>query len=42
MPTNTSRKSHNVPDEALMALTLDDRHSLPSGTIRYAPLFGVW
>ncbi|PZF82827.1 GNAT family N-acetyltransferase [Jiangella anatolica] len=30
-----------VPDEALMALTLDERHPLPSGTIRYAAPFGV-
>jgi predicted N-acetyltransferase YhbS len=30
-----------VPDEALMALTLDDAHPLPGGTVRYAPPFGV-
>lgn len=30
-----------VPDEALMALTLDPAHPLPSGTIRYAAPFGV-
>jgi putative acetyltransferase len=31
----------DVPDEALMALTLDERYPLPSGTIRYAAPFGV-
>ncbi|SEF13099.1 GNAT family N-acetyltransferase [Jiangella alba] len=31
----------DVPDDALMALTLDDAHLLPSGTIRYAAPFGV-
>ena len=31
----------DVPDEALMALTLDPAHPLPSGTIRYAPPFGI-
>ncbi|GHF35263.1 N-acetyltransferase [Streptomyces mashuensis] len=31
----------DVPDEALMALALDDAHALPSGTIRYAEPFGV-
>lgn len=30
-----------VPDEALMALALDDDHPLPSGTIHYAPPFGI-
>ena len=30
----------DVPDEALMAMSLDDR-PLPSGTLRYAPPFGV-
>ncbi|KZM72350.1 acetyltransferase [Nocardia terpenica] len=31
----------DVPDEALMALTLDARHPLPCGTIRYAAPFGI-
>ncbi|WP_116949135.1 GNAT family N-acetyltransferase [Jiangella endophytica] len=31
----------SVPDEALMALTLDAAYPLPSGTIRYAAPFGV-
>ncbi|RIQ29161.1 GNAT family N-acetyltransferase [Jiangella rhizosphaerae] len=31
----------DVPDDALMALSLDDAHPLPSGTIRYAAPFGV-
>lgn len=31
----------DVPDEALMALTLDDRYPLPSGIIRYAAPFGI-
>ncbi|SDT71186.1 GNAT family N-acetyltransferase [Jiangella sp. DSM 45060] len=35
------RAGFEVPDEALMALTLDDAHPLPSGTIRYAAPFGV-
>jgi predicted N-acetyltransferase YhbS/SAM-dependent methyltransferase len=30
-----------VPDENLMALTLDPSAPVPSGTIRYAPAFGV-
>ncbi|OAR22186.1 acetyltransferase [Streptomyces sp. ERV7] len=30
-----------VPDEALMAMTLDEDHPLPSGTIRYAAPFGI-
>jgi len=30
-----------VPDEALMALTLDEDHPLPSGTVRYAAPFGI-
>lgn len=30
-----------VPDEALMALTLEPAHRLPPGTIRYAAPFGV-
>lgn len=31
----------DVPDEALMALTLDPHQTLPSGTIHYAPPFGI-
>lgn len=31
----------DVPDEALMAMTLDEHHPLPSGTIRYAAPFGI-
>lgn len=31
----------DVPDEAFMALTLDETHPLPSGTIRYAGPFGA-
>ncbi|WP_245716840.1 GNAT family N-acetyltransferase [Nocardia mikamii] len=31
----------DVPDEALMALTLDARYPLPAGTIRYAAPFGI-
>ncbi|WP_405686048.1 GNAT family N-acetyltransferase [Streptomyces sp. NBC_01387] len=30
-----------VPDEALMAMTLDDSHPLPTGTIHYAAPFGI-
>ncbi|MER7049293.1 GNAT family N-acetyltransferase [Streptomyces jumonjinensis] len=30
-----------VPDEAMMAMTLDDAHPLPSGTVRYAAPFGI-
>ncbi|MCZ0991298.1 GNAT family N-acetyltransferase [Streptomyces diastatochromogenes] len=33
--------SIDVPDEALMALTLDDAHPLPTGTVRYASPFGI-
>ncbi|MEU9334095.1 N-acetyltransferase [Streptomyces sp. NPDC048290] len=33
--------SIDVPDEALMALTLDPSHPLPGGTIRYAAPFGI-
>ncbi|AOW92527.1 GNAT family N-acetyltransferase [Rhodococcus sp. WMMA185] len=33
--------SIDVPDEALMAMTLDDNHPLPTGTIRYAAPFGI-
>ncbi|QVQ52747.1 N-acetyltransferase [Spiractinospora alimapuensis] len=31
----------DVPDEALMALSLDPAEPLPAGTIRYAPPFGI-
>ncbi|MER7789906.1 N-acetyltransferase [Streptomyces sp. NPDC097640] len=31
----------DVPDEAMMALTLDATRPLPSGTVRYAAPFGV-
>ena len=31
----------DVPDDALMALTLDERYPLVGGTIRYAAPFGV-
>ncbi|MFD5450803.1 GNAT family N-acetyltransferase [Streptomyces sp. NPDC003470] len=31
----------DVPDEALMALSLDARHPLPAGTVRYAAAFGI-
>ncbi|MDQ0930204.1 putative acetyltransferase [Streptomyces turgidiscabies] len=31
----------DVPDEAMMALTLDAAHPLPGGTVRYAAPFGV-
>ncbi|WP_020499501.1 GNAT family N-acetyltransferase [Sciscionella marina] len=30
-----------VPEESLMALSLDERFPLPSGTIRYAAPFGI-
>ncbi|CAM5441744.1 N-acetyltransferase OS=Streptomyces tendae OX=1932 GN=GUR47_05310 PE=4 SV=1 [Streptomyces tendae] len=33
--------SSDVPDEALMALTLDAAHPLPAGTVRYAAPFGI-
>lgn len=33
--------SIDVPDEAMMALSLDPERPLPSGTIRYAPPFGI-
>ncbi|MEU3830832.1 N-acetyltransferase [Streptomyces sp. NPDC029080] len=35
------RLTIDVPDEALMALTLDAGHPLPSGTVRYAAPFGI-
>lgn len=31
----------DVPDEALMALTLDATHPLPGGTVHYAAPFGI-
>lgn len=31
----------DVPDEALMALTLDETHPLPGGTVHYAAPFGI-
>ncbi|QDQ09653.1 GNAT family N-acetyltransferase [Streptomyces spectabilis] len=31
----------DVPDEAMMALTLDADHPLPTGTVRYAAPFGI-
>lgn len=39
--THGIRITIDVPDEALMALTLDPTHPLPSGTIRYAAPFGI-
>ncbi|MFI9238314.1 hypothetical protein [Streptomyces sp. NPDC053079] len=33
--------SFDVPDEALMALALDEAHPLPSGIVRYAAPFGI-
>ncbi|GHC60305.1 GNAT family N-acetyltransferase [Streptomyces cinnamoneus] len=33
--------SVDVPDEAMMAMTLDGTHPLPSGTVRYAAPFGI-
>ncbi len=33
--------SIDVPDEALMALSLDADHPLPTGTVRYAAPFGI-
>ncbi|MFF8313355.1 GNAT family N-acetyltransferase [Streptomyces lydicus] len=35
------RVTIDVPDEALMALTLDETHPLPPGTVRYAAPFGI-
>lgn len=35
------RLSVDVPDEALMAMSLDPERSLPSGTVRYAAPFGI-
>jgi predicted N-acetyltransferase YhbS len=31
----------DVPDDALMALSLDSGHPLPSGTVHYAAAFGI-
>ncbi|PSJ29000.1 GNAT family N-acetyltransferase [Streptosporangium nondiastaticum] len=31
----------DVPDEAMMAMSLDGTHPLPSGTVRYAAPFGI-
>lgn len=31
----------DAPDEAWMALSLDARHPLPSGTVRWAAAFGI-
>ncbi|MDB1088750.1 N-acetyltransferase [Streptomyces sp. ACA25] len=33
--------SIDVPDEAMMALTLDAAHPLPGGTVHYAAPFGI-
>lgn len=33
--------SIQVPDEALMAMSLDPARALPSGRVRYAPPFGI-
>ncbi|CAL9585707.1 GNAT family N-acetyltransferase [Streptomyces sp. enrichment culture] len=35
------RPSFDVPDEVMMALRLDDRAAVPSGTITYPAAFGV-
>lgn len=35
------RASFDVPDEALMALRLDDSSAVPGGVIRYPAAFGV-
>ncbi|MFI9354756.1 GNAT family N-acetyltransferase [Streptomyces lydicus] len=35
------RVTIDVPDEALMALALDETHPLPPGTVRYAAPFGI-
>ncbi|MFE4373858.1 GNAT family N-acetyltransferase [Streptomyces sp. NPDC056835] len=43
----TRASTHNigltidVPDEAMMAMSLDASHPLPSGTVRYAAPFGI-
>ncbi|WP_030867608.1 GNAT family N-acetyltransferase [Streptomyces sp. NRRL F-2747] len=39
--THGIRLSIEVPDEAMMALALDEAHPLPSGTVRYAAPFGI-
>ncbi|MFJ3713368.1 MULTISPECIES: GNAT family N-acetyltransferase [unclassified Streptomyces] len=33
--------SIDVPDEAMMAMSLDEAHQLPSGTVHYAAPFGI-
>ncbi len=35
------RLSIEVPDEALMALSLDPQRALPAGTVRYAKPFDI-
>jgi putative acetyltransferase len=35
------RPPFEAPDEAVMALALDDTRALPTGTIRYPPPFGI-
>ncbi|MEU7136823.1 N-acetyltransferase [Streptomyces sp. NPDC046261] len=35
------RVSMDVPDEAMMAMALDEAHPLPGGTVRYAAPFGI-
>ncbi|MEU5796169.1 N-acetyltransferase [Streptomyces sp. NPDC047813] len=35
------RLTVDVPDDALMALSLDAGHPLPGGTVRYAAAFGI-
>ncbi|MYU21007.1 N-acetyltransferase [Streptomyces sp. SID8352] len=35
------RAPFDVPDEAMMALALDDARPVPTGTIQYPPAFGV-
>ena len=35
------RPPFDVPDEAMMALALDDTRAVPRGTIRYPGPFGV-
>ncbi len=35
------RAPFDVPDEAMMALVLDDRRPVPTGTIAYPPPFAL-
>lgn len=35
------RAPFDVPDEAMMAMALDDTRPVPTGTIQYPPAFGV-